>query len=97
VDFAQDLNAFGLGDAFKHGLTDPLLVKLPLDESEVPAPVFEALGLADIAWVVISLQEHSYRCPPIFGHDEVDYAVSLGVVGYLEASGLRTAGMPMTW
>jgi hypothetical protein len=26
VDFAQDLDAFGLGDAFKHGLTDPLLV-----------------------------------------------------------------------
>jgi hypothetical protein len=26
VDFAKDLNAFGFGDAFKHGLTDPLLV-----------------------------------------------------------------------
>jgi hypothetical protein len=26
VDFAQDLDAFGFGDAFKHGLTDPLLV-----------------------------------------------------------------------
>jgi hypothetical protein len=28
VDFAQDLDAFGFGDAFKPGLTDPLLVKL---------------------------------------------------------------------
>jgi hypothetical protein len=26
VDFAQDLDAFGFGDAFKHGLADPLLV-----------------------------------------------------------------------
>jgi hypothetical protein len=26
VDFTKDLNAFGLGDTFKHGLTDPLLV-----------------------------------------------------------------------
>jgi hypothetical protein len=26
VDFAQDMDAFGFGDAFKHGLTDPLLV-----------------------------------------------------------------------
>jgi hypothetical protein len=26
VDFAQDLDAFGFGYAFKHGLTDPLLV-----------------------------------------------------------------------
>jgi hypothetical protein len=26
VDFAQDLDAFGFGDAFKRGLTDPLLV-----------------------------------------------------------------------
>jgi hypothetical protein len=26
VDVAQDLDAFGFGDAFKHGLTDPLLV-----------------------------------------------------------------------
>jgi hypothetical protein len=85
VDFAQDLDAFDLGDAFKHGLTDPLLVKLSLDESEVPALVSEAFGLADIAWVVISLQEHGYRCPPVFSHDEVDYAVALGVVGYLEA------------
>jgi hypothetical protein len=85
VDFAQDLDAFGLGDAFKHGLTNPLLVKLSLNESEVPASVFEALGLVDIAWMVISLQEHGYWCPPVFSHDEVDYAVALGVVGYLEA------------
>jgi hypothetical protein len=26
VDFTQDLDAFGFGDAFEHGLTDPLLV-----------------------------------------------------------------------
>jgi hypothetical protein len=26
VDFAQDLDAFDFIDAFKHGLTDPLLV-----------------------------------------------------------------------
>jgi hypothetical protein len=26
VDFAQDLDAFRFGDAFKHGLTDPLIV-----------------------------------------------------------------------
>jgi hypothetical protein len=25
------LDAFGLGDTFKHGLTDPLLVKLAFD------------------------------------------------------------------
>jgi hypothetical protein len=31
VDFAHDLDAFGLGDTFKHGLTDPLLVKLTFD------------------------------------------------------------------
>jgi hypothetical protein len=85
LDFAQDLDAIGLGDAFKHGLTDPLLVKLSLNESEVPASVFEAFGLVNIAWVVISLQEHGYWCPSVFGHDEVDYEVTLGAVGYLEA------------
>jgi hypothetical protein len=85
VEFAQDLDAFGLGDTFKHGLTDPLLVKLSLNESEVPDSVFEALGLVDITWMVISLQEHDYWCPPVFGHDEVDYAVALSVVGFLEA------------
>jgi hypothetical protein len=26
VDFVRDLDAFGFGYAFKHGLTDPLLV-----------------------------------------------------------------------
>jgi hypothetical protein len=26
VDFVQDLDAFGFGDTFKNGLTDPLLV-----------------------------------------------------------------------
>jgi hypothetical protein len=57
VDFAQDLDAFGLGDAFKHGLADPLLVKLALNECKVPASVLEALGLVDVAWMVISLQE----------------------------------------
>jgi hypothetical protein len=85
VDFAQDPDAFGLGDAFKHGLTDPLLVKVSLNECKVLASMFEALGLVDIASMVISLQEQGYWCPPVFGHDEVDYAVALGVVGYLEA------------
>jgi hypothetical protein len=85
VDIAQDLDAFGLGDAFKHGLTDHLLVKLSLNECEVLASVFEALGLVDIAWLVVSLQEQGYLCPLVFGHDEVDYAVALSVVGYLEA------------
>jgi hypothetical protein len=83
VDFAQDLDAFGLGDAFKHGLADPLLVKLALNECEVSASVFEALGLVDVAWMVISLQEQGDWCSPVFGHDEVDYAVAFGVVGYL--------------
>jgi hypothetical protein len=83
VDFAQDLDAFGLGDTFKHGLADPLLVKLALNECEVPASVLEALGLVDIAWMVISLQEQGDWCSPVFGHDEVDYAVAFGVVGYL--------------
>jgi hypothetical protein len=83
VDFALDLDAFSLGDTFEHGLADPLLVKLAFDESEVPASVFEALGLVDIGWMVVSLQEQGYRCPPVFGHDEVDYAVAFGVVGYL--------------
>jgi hypothetical protein len=45
--------------------------------------VLEALGLFDLAWMVISLQEQGDWCPPIFGHDEVDYAMALGVVGYL--------------
>jgi hypothetical protein len=49
VDFAQDLDAFGFGDAFKHGLTDPLLVKLALNDCEVPASVLEAFGLVDVA------------------------------------------------
>jgi hypothetical protein len=83
VDFAQDLDAFGLGDAFKHWLADPLLVKLALNECEVSALVLEALGLVDVAWVVISLQEQGDWCPSIFGHDEVDYAVAFDVVGYL--------------
>jgi hypothetical protein len=85
VDFAQDLDAFGLSDAFKHGLTDPLFVKLSLNECEVPASVFEALGLVDIARMVVSLQEQGYLCPPVFGHDEVNYVVALGVIGDLEA------------
>jgi hypothetical protein len=85
MDFAQDLDAFGLGDTFKHGLADPLLVKLAVDEHEVPASVFEALGLVDIDWVIVLLQEQGYWCPPVFGHDEVDYAVALAVIGYLKA------------
>jgi hypothetical protein len=83
VDFAQDLDAFGFGDAFKHRLTGSLLVKLALNDCEVPALVLEALGLVDVAWMVISLQEQGDWGPPIFGHDEVDYAMALGVVGYL--------------
>jgi hypothetical protein len=55
VDFAQDLDAFGLGDTFKHWLTDPLLVELALNQCEVPASMFEALGLVDVGWVVVSL------------------------------------------
>jgi hypothetical protein len=57
VDFVKDLDSFGFGDAFKHGLTDPLLVKLSLNDCEVPALVLEALGLIDVSWMVISLQE----------------------------------------
>jgi hypothetical protein len=83
VDFAQDLDAFGFGDTFEHGLADPLLVKLAFDESEVPALVFEVLGLVDIGWMVVSLQEQGYWCPPVFGHNEVDYVVAFAVVGYL--------------
>jgi hypothetical protein len=44
----------------------------------------EALGLVDISWMIVPLQEQGYRCPPVFGHDEVDYAVDLAVIGYLE-------------
>jgi hypothetical protein len=83
VDFAQDLDAFGLGDAFKHGLAGPLLVKLALNECEVLASVLEALGLVDVAWMVISLQEQGDWCLPVFGHDDIDYWVAFGVVGYL--------------
>jgi hypothetical protein len=85
VDFAQDLDAFGFGDTFKHGLVDPLLVKLAFDECEVPASVFVALGLVDAGWMIVPLQEQGYWCLPVFGHDEVDYAVALAVIGYLEA------------
>jgi hypothetical protein len=83
VDFAQDLDAFSLGDTFKHGLADPLLVKLAVDECKVPALVFEALGLVDIGWMIVPMQEQGYWCLPVFGHDEVDYAVALAVIGYL--------------
>jgi hypothetical protein len=31
VDFVQNLDAFGLGDTFKHRLTNPLIVKLAFD------------------------------------------------------------------
>jgi hypothetical protein len=84
VDFAQDLDAFGLGDALKHRLTDPLLVKLALNQGEVSASVVEALGLIAVNWVIVPLQVQGYWGPPDFGHDEVDYAVALTVVGYLE-------------
>jgi hypothetical protein len=55
VDFAQDLDAFGLGDTFKHWLTDPFLVELALNQCEVLASIFEALGLVDVGWVVVPL------------------------------------------
>jgi hypothetical protein len=84
VDFAQDLNAFGLGDALKHQLTDPLFVKLALDQCEVPASVVEALGLVAVDWVIVPLQVQGYWRPSVFGHDKVDHAVALAVVGYLE-------------
>jgi hypothetical protein len=83
VDFTQDLDAFGLGDTFKHGLADPLLVKLAFNECEVSASVLEALGLVDVTWMVISLQEQGDWRAPVLGHDEVNYAVAFGVVGYL--------------
>jgi hypothetical protein len=78
------LDAFGLGDALKHRLTNPLLVKLALDQCEVPASVFEALGLIVVGWMIVAQQVQGYWCPPVFGHDEVDYAVALAVIGYLE-------------
>jgi hypothetical protein len=46
--------------------------------------MFEALGLIDVDWMIVPLQEQGYWCPSVFGHDEVDYAVALAVVGYLE-------------
>jgi hypothetical protein len=46
--------------------------------------MFEALGLIDVGWMIVPLQEQSYWCPPVFGHDKVDYAVALAVIGYLE-------------
>jgi hypothetical protein len=55
MDFTQDLDDFGLGDTFKHWLTDPLLVKLAFNQREVPASMFEALGLDDVGWVVVPL------------------------------------------
>jgi hypothetical protein len=85
VDFAQDLEAFSLGDTFEHGLTDPFLVKLALNKCEVPTSVFEVLGLVDITWMVISLQEQGYRGPPVFSHDEIDNAKASGIGGYLQA------------
>jgi hypothetical protein len=83
VDFVQDLDTFGLGDTFKHGLADPLLVKLAFNECEASASVLEALGLIDVTWMIISLQEQGDWRALVFGHDEVDYAVAFGVVGYL--------------
>jgi hypothetical protein len=46
--------------------------------------MFEALGLIDIGWMIVPLQEQGYWCPLVVGHDEVDYAVALIVIGYLE-------------
>jgi hypothetical protein len=60
--------------------------------------MFEVLGLIDIGWMIVPLQEQGYWCPPVFGHDEVDYAMALAVISYMKSpSGLRTAGVPMTW
>jgi hypothetical protein len=47
--------------------------------------MFEALGLIDVGWMIIPLQEQGYWCPPVFGYDKVDYAVALAVIGYLES------------
>jgi hypothetical protein len=47
--------------------------------------VFEALGLVDITWMVISLQEQGYWGPPVFGHDGIDNAMALSIGGYLQA------------
>ena len=55
VDFAWDLDAFGLGDTFKHWLTNPFLVELALNQREVPASMFEALGLVDVGWLIVPL------------------------------------------
>jgi hypothetical protein len=79
------LDAFDFGDTFKHGLVDSLLVKVVFDECEVSASVFEALGLVDVGWMIVPLQEQGYWCPPVFGHNKVDYVVALAVIGYLEA------------
>jgi hypothetical protein len=46
--------------------------------------MFEALGFIDVGWMIVPLQEQGYWCPPVFGHDKVDYAVALAVIGYLE-------------
>jgi hypothetical protein len=97
VDFTQDLEAFGLCDTFEHGLTDPFLVQMALNKCEILASVFEALGLIDITWMVISLQEQGYWGPPVFGHDEVDDAMPSALVVNCIPSRLWTAGVPMTW
>jgi hypothetical protein len=46
--------------------------------------MFEALGLIDVDWMIVPLQEHGYWCPPVFGHDKVDFVVALAVIGYSE-------------
>ena len=57
---------------------------MALNKCEISASVFEALGLVDITWMVISLQEQGYWGPLVFGHDEVDNAMALDVGGYLQ-------------
>jgi hypothetical protein len=57
---------------------------MALNKCEIPTSVFEVLGLVDIIWMVISLQEQGYWGPLVFGHDEVDDAMALGVGGYLQ-------------
>jgi hypothetical protein len=49
--------------------------------------MFEALGLIDVSWMIVPLQEQGYWCPPVFGHDKVHNAVAFAVIGYLEPLG----------
>jgi hypothetical protein len=51
VDFVQDLDALDLGDTFKHGLADPLFVKVALNECKVPLRCLRRLAsLMSLGW-----------------------------------------------